>query len=164
MTVEILRGGKDEVGGPLSINDLDDLEVALIREHGTLAPHGYNVQEGGKVAWRGLTAQVGKRGPRAEAVKKKQRDTWDRKREERLAEAELELGPEAAARIRGSLDGRCIKTAQARNARLAKLPAAEAAALAARLAQNRFTSALRWERLLAQKRTPGNCAQTAATK
>lgn len=85
------------VGGPLLEEELDELEVALIKEHGTLAPGGYNVQVGGKVAWRGVEglARRAKRGPVSAEQKAKQRATWARKREAKweadgLSEAQKE--------------------------------------------------------------------------
>lgn len=85
------------VGGPLLEEELDELEVALIEEHGTLAPRGYNVQVGGKVAWRGVEglARRKKRCPVSDEQKAKQRTTWARKREAKweadgLSEAQKE--------------------------------------------------------------------------
>jgi group I intron endonuclease len=87
MRWSVLRGGPDAVGGAVSESELDYLEVEYIESEGTLAPNGYNIQKGGKVAWRGVSglSRHDPRGPRSEETKQALRDRWDAKREERLS-------------------------------------------------------------------------------
>lgn len=86
MRVQILRGGPNAVGGTVLEAELDGLETELIARHNTITPAGYNIQVGGKVAWRGCKglSRHDERGPRSEETKQALRNTWEAKREERL--------------------------------------------------------------------------------
>lgn len=96
MKVEILRGGHDAVGGAVKEEELDALEVAFIEQFDCLEPNGYNIQKGGKVAWRGAKglARNAPRGPRSVETIAKIKTTWELKRNARLAGL-----PEEEARI-----------------------------------------------------------------
>lgn len=98
MKVEILRGGTDAVGGAVREDELDALEVAFIQQFDCLEPNGYNVQKGGKVAWRGLQglSRTSPRGPRSAETVAKIKATWERKRNARLAD----LPEEESRRLR----------------------------------------------------------------
>jgi hypothetical protein len=87
MRVQILRGGPNAVGGPVLEAELDGLETELIARHNTITPSGYNIQVGGKVAWRGCKglSRHDERGPRSEETKQALRNTWEEKREARLS-------------------------------------------------------------------------------
>lgn len=108
MQVEVLRGGPGAVGGAVAEEELDSLEEGFIASIGTLAPHGYNIQKGGKVAWRGVAglSRHGKRQPRSEETKQLLRNVWEDKREMRLAD----MGTEMARRARRNAE----KQAQSR--------------------------------------------------
>lgn len=93
MHVEILRGGPKAIGGKVAEEELDSLEEHYIASLNTRAPNGYNIQKGGKVAWRGAAGLSRRqpRGPRPEHVKEKLRATWAAKREKRLQGVDPEL-------------------------------------------------------------------------
>eukprot|EP00966_Prymnesium_polylepis_P271265 6267517-Prymnesium_polylepis.1 len=112
MTVEILRGGLNSIGGALEESEMDGIEVKLIEELSTMYPNGYNIQPGGKVAWKGLDglSRNDTIGPRPEDVKQKLRDVWEVKRENRLQSVD----DETARRVR--LD--VAKTQATRQAKL----------------------------------------------
>ena len=97
MQVEVLRGGPGAVGGEVAEEELDSLEEGFIASIGTLAPHGYNIQKGGKVAWRGVPglSRHGKRQPRSEETKQLLRNVWEDKREMRLADMDTEMARRA---------------------------------------------------------------------
>lgn len=109
----VLRGGPDAVGGAVTEAELDDLEVYYIESEGTLAPNGYNIQIGGKVAWRGVSglSRHDPRGPRSEETKQALRDRWEEKREERLSG----MDQEQARRLRNY----AVKQSETRRAKQA---------------------------------------------
>lgn len=184
MQWEVLRGGPNAVGGAVLEADLDALEEALIAEHGTLAPGGYNIQKGGKVAWRGVQglARNKPRGPRSEETKQALRDTWARKREERLkgmdeeqARRQRRYAAKQSESRRAKQDGTFVDgrfqpsqhrrdtLAAMREAKLALLPPEEAARKRARWQARRESQAARaCERKKAMAQlTPGNLRATA---
>jgi len=176
MTVQILRGGHDAVGGPVAEDELDALEVQLIAEHGTRAPHGYNIQVGGKVAWRGLAGlgRTAPRGPRPREVKDKQMAVWAAKRERKWQHMDAEdvrkekrIQEMRVKRRQGKADGSFVNGkhrpsqqrvdtwAAKREAKLALLPPEEAERERRRLERNRRSAMAAYERKKA-RRTPGN--------
>jgi hypothetical protein len=91
MSVTWLAGGPDAPA--VEESSLDSLEEEYIQKLNTREPNGYNVQKGGKVAWRGVPglSRTAPRGPRSEELKQRLRDTWAEKRDERLAGADPEV-------------------------------------------------------------------------
>ena len=92
---EWLHGGPGNT--PIAEECLDQLEIDAIAEHNTVAPNGYNIQPGGKVAWKGAEglARKGPRGPRTQETIAKIKSTWDEKREKRLSEIDTEVARRA---------------------------------------------------------------------
>lgn len=161
MHVEILRGGPKAIGGKVAEDELDSLEEHYIASLNTRAPNGYNIQKGGKVAWRGAAGLSRRepRGPRPEHVKEKLRATWAAKREKRLQGVD----PELARRNRHNAK-KCQETRKAkadgtwtngkygrndrrratweakREAKLALLPPEEAAKRRAEMARKRVVA------------------------
>ncbi len=156
VTVEWIAGGPENA--PIPEEWLDELEEMFIARFNTVAPNGYNIQKGGRVAWRGVSglSRTEPRGPRSEEVKQQLRDTWSRKRDARLADADPEVAHRArlhAATQQASrqakqegvhIDGRygpnqhrCDTWERKREAKLALLPPEEAAKKRAKMERAR---------------------------
>ena len=160
MKVEILRGGLGGVGGAVREEELDALEVAFIEQFDCLEPKGYNIQKGGKVAWRGLAglSRTGPRGPRSAETVAKIKAKWEIKRNARLAglpeeearrlrrNQEKQAETRLAQRLGTWTNGRFTSGTNSqvaerkREAKLALLPPEEAAKARERMRRNRETA------------------------
>ena len=163
--VEWLAGGHGNP--PIAEESLDALEEGFIVRFNTIAPNGYNIQKGGKVAWRGVAglSRTQVRGPRPEELKQRLRDTWSEKREEHLANLDPEearakrqyaakaQATRLAKQVGTHEDGR-FKSSQIRKdtwerkreAKLALLPPEQAAKERARMERCRKNSMASYER------------------
>jgi group I intron endonuclease len=169
---EWLHGGPGN--SPVAEEDLDQLEIDAIAEHNTLAPNGYNIQPGGKVACRGVErlSRKGPRGPRTQDTVAKIKSTWNQKREERFSEIDPEMARRARnhaavqsasrkAKRDGTFVNKRFKPSEARKltwklkreAKLALLPPGERDAERKRLERNAEKS---MKAYYSKARTPGN--------
>lgn len=147
VNVEWIVGGPNDDAPDALEEELNDIEEEHIAFLDTLAPNGYNIQIGGKVAWREASglSRTAPRGPRTEELKQQLRDTWEQKREERLQklpndvaqtkrlDAKKQQESRAAKRVGTHVDGRfepserrCTTWEKKREAKYALMPPEQA--------------------------------------